>query len=268
MGLARNLLDVAAGLDIVTSFPQFRNLPIILSESDPEGCAACSARTHPQNAWRNGTLYPTYTAVALSNILKLAGRYNANVEGMLTWAFEFEDQPYFDGFRTLATNGIDKPVLNLFRMAALIEGDRVRVESGGAMSLDDILRSGVREKPDIDALATKRDRGLSVLLWNYHDDDVAAPDAPVNLALVGLPAGVKRVEVRHYRIDADHSNAWTAWKQMGSPQNPTPEQYARLEAAGQLQTLEPRRELAVDGGRVNLSFPLPRQAVSLVQVSW
>jgi xylan 1,4-beta-xylosidase len=268
MGLARNLLDVAAGLDIVTSFPQFRNLPIILSESDPEGCAACSARTHPQNAWRNGALYPTYTAVALSNILKLAGRYNANVEGMLTWAFEFEDQPYFDGFRTLATNGIDKPVLNLFRMAALIEGDRVRVESGGAMSLDDILRSGVREKPDIDALATKRDRGLSVLLWNYHDDDVAAPDAPVNLALVGLPAGVKRVEVRHYRIDADHSNAWTAWKQMGSPQNPTPEQYARLEAAGQLQTLEPRRELAVDGGRVNLSFPLPRQAVSLVQVSW
>ena len=36
---------------------------------------------------------------------------------MLTWAFEFEDQPYFDGFRTLATNGIDKPVLNVFRMA-------------------------------------------------------------------------------------------------------------------------------------------------------
>ena len=33
---------------------------------------------------------------------------------MLTWAFEFEGQPYFDGFRTLATNGIDKPVLNLF----------------------------------------------------------------------------------------------------------------------------------------------------------
>ena len=47
---------------------------------------------------------------------------------MLTWAFEFEGQPYFDGFRTLATNGVDKPVLNVFRMAGLMRGDRVGAE--------------------------------------------------------------------------------------------------------------------------------------------
>jgi xylan 1,4-beta-xylosidase len=268
MGLATNLQGVAAGLDIVMSFPQFRDLPIILSESDPEGCGACTARTHPEKAYRNGALYPCYTAAALNNILKLADRDKANVAGMLTWAFEFEGQPYFDGFRTLATNGIDKPLLNLFRMAALMHGDRVRVESSGAVSLDDILRSGVLERPDIDALATKWDRGVSVLLWNYHNDDVAAPDTPVSLALVRLPKGVNRVQVRHYRIDADHSNAWTVWKQMGSQQNPTPEQYARLQAAGQLQSLDAGQSLAAAGGRVNLSFPLPRQAVSLVLVSW
>ena len=51
---------------------------------------------------------------------------------MLTWAFEFEDQPYFDGFRTLATNGIDKPVLNLFRMAGLMRGDRVKAKAAAA----------------------------------------------------------------------------------------------------------------------------------------
>ena len=59
----------------------------------------------------------------MGNILKLAERYQANIEGMLTWAFEFEDQQYFEGFRTLATNGIDKPILNLFRMAGLLRGD-------------------------------------------------------------------------------------------------------------------------------------------------
>ena len=53
---------------------------------------------------------------------------------MLTWAFEFEGQPYFDGFRTLATNGIDKPVLNFFRMAGMMSGDRVKVESNGGAS--------------------------------------------------------------------------------------------------------------------------------------
>ena len=45
---------------------------------------------------------------------------------MLTWAFELRINPYFDGFRTLATNGVDKPVLNFFRMAGLMAGDRVR----------------------------------------------------------------------------------------------------------------------------------------------
>jgi xylan 1,4-beta-xylosidase len=144
----------------------------------------------------------------------------------------------------------------------------VQVDSSGGGSLDDILRSGVREKADVDALATKWDHGVAVLAWNYHDDDVAAPDAPVTLALAGLPRSVNRAQVRHYRIDADHSNAWTVWKQMGSPQNPSPEQYARLEAAGQLQMLDTGRELVANGGRVTLNFPLPRQAVSLVQVTW
>ena len=39
-----------------------------------------------------------------------------NLEGALTWAFEFEDQPYFAGFRVLASNGINLPVFNVFRM--------------------------------------------------------------------------------------------------------------------------------------------------------
>ncbi len=249
MGLARQLEDVEKGLEIIASFPQFRNLPIILSESDPEGCAACSAQTFPQNAYRNGPLYATYEAASMHGILKLADRYRANIEGMLTWAFEFEDQPYFAGFRTLATNGIDKPVLNFFRMAGLMDGERVRVEGG-------------------DALATRSAREVSVMVWNYNADDVEGPDAPVRLTVAELPDAASRIEVRHYRIDREHSNAYTAWKQMGSPQSPTPEQYARLEAAGQLQLLESPRWMSSAAGKVELSFALPRQAVSLVQLSW
>ena len=74
--------------------------------------------------------------------------------------------------------------------------------------------------------------------------------------------------VRHYRIDRDHSNAYTVWKEMGSPQNPTPEQYARLEAAGQLQLLTSPEWIGAKDGQVELSATLPRQAVSLIQVSW
>jgi xylan 1,4-beta-xylosidase len=268
MGISKNLDDVEKGLEIVGSFAKFRDLPIVLSESDPEGCAGCSARVYPQNAYRNGPMYPSYTAAAFSNILKLADKHKANIEGMLTWAFEFEGQPYFDGFRTLATNGIDKPVLNLFRMDGLLRGDRVAVDSSAGVGLDAMLKNDVHEKSDIDAIASRSDHAVSVLMWNYHDDDVPAADAPARVTITGLPASAHRVLLTHYRIDRDHSNAYTVWKQIGSPQNPTPEQYARLESAGQLQLLESPRWLKSNSGQVEVSFALPRQAVSLVQVSW
>jgi xylan 1,4-beta-xylosidase len=269
MGLMKNLQDVAKGLEIVASFPQFRNTPVILTESDPEGCAACSARLYPHNAYRNGTMYSSYTAPHLKGILDLAERYQSNLEGMLTWAFEFENQPYFDGFRSLATNGIAKPVLNFFRMAGMMRGDRAAAESSCAAAIDDILRAGVLEKPDVNALASRAENEAAVLVWNYHDEDntLVAP-APVRLSVRGLPPAASRVLLHHYRIDEEHSNAYTAWKRMGSPQEPTPAQYAALEAAGRLELLESPQWLRPSAGTAELNFSLPRQGVSLLRFSW
>jgi xylan 1,4-beta-xylosidase len=268
MGLSRNMVSVQRGLEIINEFPQFRALPIHLTESDPEGCAACSARLYPQNLYRNGTMYPSYTAAALSNIIKLNDRYKSNIASMLTWAFEFEDQPYFDGFRTLATNGIDKPILNLFRMAGLMRGDRVRVESSGAVGLDAILKSGVAGSADVDGLATRSDREAAALIWNYHDDELAAAPAAVHLTFTGLPRTAGHVRMEHYRIDDEHSNAYTAWKQMGSPAKPTPEQYTKLERAGQLQLLDSPAWLVPSGGVLEMRFQIPHHAVSLVRLDW
>lgn len=269
MGLRENLQDVAQGFQIVGQYPSLRKLPIILSESDPEGCAACSARAYPPNAYRNGPLYPAYTAVAISQITKLAEKYQANIEGMQTWAFEFENQPWFDGFRTLATNGVDKPVLNVFRMAGMMRGNRLRVESSGGIELDELLKSGVRTpRPYIDAFAARTDHELSVMVWNYHDDDVSAPDSPLRLILDHLPAMTGRIMMQHYRIDQNHSNAYTVWQKMGSPQNPSAEQYAQLERAGQLELLESPQWIFSQSGKVELNFVMPRQSVSLIHLSW
>ena len=268
MGIDKQLTDVQRGMEIVNGFPRFAKLPIVLSESDPEGCAACSARTYPNNTYRNGTLYPVYTAASFSNIIKLADRYKSNLEGALTWAFEFENQPYFDGFRSLATNGLDKPVLNVFRMFGLMRGERVKVESSGAVDLETMLESGVRQRPDIDALATRSARETAVMAWNYHDDDLPGPPAAVRIDIDGIPSGARLVSLRHYQIDQEHSNAYTAWKKMGSPQNPTPQQYASLERAGQLQLVGTPARIRSKDGKVSVSFDLPRQGVSLIQLAW
>ncbi len=249
MGLSQELNDVSRGFGIVRSFRKFQNLPVVLSEADPEGCAACSARVYPPNAYRNGTLYPSYTAAAIKAITGIADREHVNLEGILTWAFEFENQPYFDGFRTLATNGIDKPVLNVFRMAGLMRGNLIKVESTGAIGV----------------LASRSDHQVAVMIWNHQDDDVSGPSANVILRIAGLPLDAKRVLLQHFRIDADHSNSYTVWKRMGSPQNPTPDQYQALEAAGQLQLLESPRWISAPGP---VQFSLPLQALSLLQLSW
>jgi xylan 1,4-beta-xylosidase len=266
MGVSNQLRAIANGFRIVSSFPELRDTPIIIGESDPEGCAACGVQTNPENVYRNGTVYSSYTAEQLARTYELADSYHVNLRGAVTWAFEFEDQPYFAGFRDLATNGIDKPVLNVFRMLGRMLGDRVAVESSGALPLDMVRESGVREAADVNALATRSERTLSILIWNYHDDDVAAPAADVELVVDGV--GGRSVDVTHERVDATHSNAYEAWKRMGSPQPPTKSQYKDLERAGRLQPLEPSRKVKTQDGRVRLAFTLPRQAVSLVRVTW
>ena len=268
MGISRQLAAIQRGFRIVASFPEWKQTPIILGESDPEGCAACSAEKNPQNLYRNGALYGAYTVEVLNSILASARQERVNLLGVVTWAFEFEDQPYFAGFRELATNGVDKPVLNAFRMLGLLGNERVKVTSSGGFATEDVVRSGVRAMPDINAIATRKNREVEVLVWNYHDDDVPFPAAPINLVIGGLPADAKRALLEHFRVDANHSNSFTAWNEMGSPQSPSESEYKRLESAGQLQLLNSPTWIETQRGSVKLEFMLPRQALSLVRVAW
>jgi len=268
MGLQNEISAAANGFRTVAASAKYHDIPIILSEADPEGCAACSARENPNNLYRNGPVYPTYTAAAMKALLDLAAQNKVNLVGMVTWAFEFEGKDYFEGFRTLSTNGIDQPILNVFRMAGLFSGDRVAATSSAEVPAGDIAKSGVRAQPDIDAFATKAAHEAAIMLWNYHDEDLPVPSAPVTVTISGIPAGVHKVLLEHFRIDDAHSNAFTVWKAMGSPQDPTPEQYAQLKAAGQLQTLTSPEWLDVAAGSVTISTTLPREATSLLHLTW
>ncbi len=263
MGIAEQLRTIDDGFRMVASYPELKGKPIIIGESDPEGCAACQG---PQLGYRNGTMYSSYTAASFARKLDLADRAGVNLEGALTWAFEFEDQAYFAGFRALATNGIDLPVLNVFRMFALMGPRRLPAESTGAAGLDAMLKVGVRDAPDVAALATRDGDTLSILVWNYHDDDLPAPDAAVTLDLTGLPADLDSALVHHYRVDRRHSNAYETWLRMGSPPRPSPDQKAELERASVLALLESPGRVPVNGGTLRLRFDLPRQGVSLLRI--
>src|SRR4028119_1835549 len=182
MNMAPQLQDISTGFKIVASYNETKNLPVIIGESDPEGCAACGMATNPQNAYRNGTMYSSYTAASFARKYLLADKYGVNFLGAVSWSFEFENQPWFYGFRDLATNGVDKPVLNVFRMFGKMKGTRVQVQGSQMYPLATVRDSSVRkEQTDIGGLASKEAGSAAVMIWNYHDDDVKSAPVPVEL---------------------------------------------------------------------------------------
>jgi xylan 1,4-beta-xylosidase len=266
MDMSPQLNDIMTGFNIAMSYPETKNLPLIIGESDPEGCAACGMATNPENAYRNGTLYSSYTAASFARKYLLADQTKANFLGAVSWSFEFENQPWFYGFRDLATNGVDKPVLNVFRMFAMMKGDRVAVEGSSMYPLETILTKSVRgENPDIGGLASLDENSAAVMAWNYHDTDGPAPDTAVNLTVNNIPA--KNAMMKIYLIDKDNSNSYEVWKKMGSPQNPTAAQITELEAASTLKCITTKK-VSITNNTLTVPLQLQRQAVAFVKLDW
>ncbi|KQV51480.1 beta-xylosidase [Massilia sp. Root335] len=267
MGMDTHFRHLDEGFALVAKYPELKNIPVIIGESDPEGCAACGMQTNPENAYRNGTLYASYTAASIAREYDLAARRGVNLIGAVNWSFEFEDQPWFAGFRDLATNGVDKPVLNVFRMLGMLRGERVAVTGDQAYDAARIQAAGVRgARTDIDALAAKDAHHIAVMVWNYHDDDIIDAGSPVELHIAGIPA--RQVQLRHFRIDQEHSNSYSAWKRMGSPSHPTATQVAELQTASALAQLGADATVETRDGTATVRMQLPRQAVSLITLTY
>jgi xylan 1,4-beta-xylosidase len=171
MGIANQLETADEAFARVAIDPDLARKPIVIGENDPEGCAACPG---PQNAYRNDTVYSSYTAASYARLWELARKRHVNLEGALTWAFTFVGQPWFAGYRQLSTNGVDLPVLNVFRLFSRLGTEQLAATSSDEVPLDRILSDGVRDRPDVGVLATRSHTGP--VAWRGRD--VAAPPAP------------------------------------------------------------------------------------------
>jgi xylan 1,4-beta-xylosidase len=265
MDLGNQLALHRNGFNQIAAVAQFKQTPIVVSEADPDGCAACPVSMQAADAYRNSPAYGAYEIAMMKKTLELEARVGVKVRGLLTWAFTFPGTPYFAGYRALTTNGIHLPVLNDFKLLGQMNGARLPLTSSGALTIDEIMTNKVRgAQADVDGMATLNGDAIQVLVWNYHDDLVTVPDSPVHLS-VKIPASFGgQVIANHMRVDANHGDAYTVWVGQGSPASPSNAQIAMLQAAMQPSPLAPDQPLTVSGGAVALDFPLPRHGVSLV----
>jgi xylan 1,4-beta-xylosidase len=267
MDLGNQLRLHRSGFGAVAAFPQFKQTPIYITEADPDGCAACPASIIPGAAYRSSTAYGAYEMAMMKHSLELEAQMGVKLGGLLTWAFTFPDTSYFAGYRALATNGINLPVLGAFELLGRLAGTRLPLTSSGARTLDDILTNGVRAEPDLDGLATLNGTAIQILVWNYHDDIVTVAATPVHLA-IQLPAGFgPGARISHLRVDESHGDAYTVWVSQGMPASPSAAQVAALRQAMDPSALVPDRTVTVAAdGSLGVDFDLPRFGVSLVTI--
>jgi len=265
MNLGGQLALHRFGFKTVAAFPQFKQTPIYITEADPDGCAACPVSSVPANAYRNSAAYGAYELAMMKRSLELEAQVGIKLGGVLTWAFTFPNTPYFAGYRSLATNGINLPVMGAFKLLGRLAGTRLPLTSSGAHALDEIVAKGVLDQPEIDGMATRNSEAIQILVWNYHDALVASPATPVHLAVKLTEGFGPRARVSHLRLDESHGDAYTAWLAQGMPASPTAAQVTALQKAMDPSLLTPDRTLALTAdGSVELDFDLPRFGVSLI----
>ncbi|MBW3077788.1 GH39 family glycosyl hydrolase [Bifidobacterium simiiventris] len=265
----------------------FADREVVISEADPDGWAAGGIADNPNMRFRNTEYYASWVAAAYTRLHELCVSRGVTVRP-LAWAFMFPQEECFAGTRTFSTLGIDKPVMNTFRMFSQLGGRTVALHSDCEAdgSFDRRLVADFDEKTPttytgegaqtvIAGVATRggrddddaADDALRVLVYSHCDDVDLHESHEVALTIDGLKPG--QYHVTHQRIDHDHSNAHTLWLAEGSPKYPQGEQYDRIRKAGALQELGPERTVTVPAGEAaaTLRFAMPTHAVSLLTVT-
>ena len=169
------------------------------------------------------------------------------------YAADFIIQEGNSGFGILAQRSIAKPQFNTYKLMHRL--GRRRLQASGP------------------ALASRTERGASILVWNLADvkqatgipgqiipRSVSGARKRLEVVLQGARAG-QRVRISY--VDMERGSPLPAWRAMGSPKYPTRPQIDQIRAAAELAPPETRR-LGADG---RLTLDLPAEGVGLIELS-
>lgn len=269
--MLKMLREVRAGLQAVSEHSPLHDVPCIVDECDASVPAHWGCYDNANFGYRNTEYYAVFQCKLMKKLLDLNASSAAQVHQATTWSFYFEGERFFEGTRSLFTAGqIEKPVLNAYRMLARLGHIRLHVDASHAWSIQQLDDEAVGMPEEVDALAAfnGRDR-VAVLLWRHADDQylVDPAAAAVTLQIDQLPSTSAAVHVRHWRVDARHSNSHTAWQELGAPQDLSEGQLRAIKDYEGLELFEPDRVEALRDQRLQLHIDLPLPGVSLIEIT-
>ena len=269
-----NLVNqVRTGLQLMAE-AGYAGLDVALSEADPDTWAAGGLNDNANMRFRNTEYYASYVAAAYGQILELGRRYGSRV-CPLAWAFMFPQEECFAGTRTFSPQGINKAVFNAFELLSRMGDDAIGLCSDAvadivvdrAVDADFGLAAprkytGEGSQTVVSGLASRSDGAVQILVYAHCDDIDRNDESEVELRVTGLAPGSYRCT--HYRIDADHSNAYAQWVAEGRPRYPRGERYERIKRADALERYEPDRVVSAEKGETMVTWRMPAHAVSMI----
>jgi xylan 1,4-beta-xylosidase len=261
------LFDLRAFNRTIAEYDQYQNVPAMVDECDAAVPAHFGRYDNPNYGFQNTEYYPVFQVKLMKKIIDLNAAETVKVEQATSWSFYFEGERYFEGTRSFLTaGGIEKPLLNAYRMLSRLGNRRIGVTSDAAWSVSELdATDGSCMREEVDALATRGvDGSIAVLVWRHTDDQYQTDTAEtvVEVALSCLGEGTYTLS--HYRIDINHSNSYTTWKSLGSPQDPTEMQLAEITRRQGLEELEPATTMQSTSGELRIDVSLPLPAASLL----
>jgi L-iduronidase len=279
-------------------YPQFRErIPVFNDESDP--IAGWGIPYH----WRTGPWYGAFIAqtVELHNRLIIDSldidyAILSNDHGFLgSWGKRTQLARFLPGDNDQDTRGSARQ--GGARVVGQEEDERTPVEqfflikqpSLTVMTLMQLLgetRYDVKgidddQYPNLGGMVTKRADGtviamlfnkpeldLKALNWKptmeptpEHQEALNSQGARLTLQLEGLTG--KDYQMVHYRVNDEHTNPYGTWTAMGSPEDPTTEQYLEIAA-----TMEPaiteNEKVKTRGGKFSKSIDFPSSGISVI----
>jgi hypothetical protein len=186
----------------------------------------------------------------LSDVFDEAGSNNGN-----SWIALNNYIPFGRVFGLINYQGVRKATFNAFKLLHMTGTTRIA------------LTGGTGDNDGVDGFATLNADSTvaTVIMHNFYSALAQTAVDTVNLTVNGLSLPHGQVEVRHYRIDTTHSNAYGVWLKQGKPVTPTTAQWDEMKAASNLAEMYPAKTINHTGSAYAETFPLPRQAVSMLQ---
>ncbi|MBV9147201.1 MAG: glycosyl hydrolase family 39 [Acidobacteria bacterium] len=171
---------------------------------------------------------------------------DGSVDVMSYWTFSdvFEEQgvvkqPFYGGFGLVAEYGLPKPAFNAFKILHRLGDRRLPVSSNSA-------------------LVTVKSGAPVIAAWNLVLPGATGSPKSLTFQFSGL-SGTHTATI--YRVDSSHGSLLNAYKQIGSPRNPSRQQIDALRRAAALPAPE---QVPISGNQLNLN--LPQQSLAVIEI--